>query len=136
MSVIVTKLPNEPIVIADVQGRMDVESIRNIFAQTAVLCHEDGGQIYQIASFLDVDASIKDAARVLVEASRGAPGSALDPKVRAVLVAGHNRVRLLFDLMRQKEFGGVEVPVFDTLDAALAYVREQINQNGQQAAAM
>jgi hypothetical protein len=136
MSVMVTRLPNEPILIADVHGRMDVEAVRNLFAQTAAFCNEVNDTVYQIASFLNVDASINDAARVLVEASRGARGSALDPQVKAVMVAGHNRVRLLIDLMRQKEFGGAEVPVFDTVDAALAFVREQIQQKGQQAAAM
>ncbi len=126
MPVRVTRLPGEPIIVAEVRDRMDVESIRSIFSETVALASDVDGYVYRIVDFLNAQASIRDMANALVESSKRAPGSTIDPRVKPVMVAGHNRIRFLFDAMRRKEFGGIEVPVFDTMDEALTYVRQQL----------
>jgi chromosome condensin MukBEF ATPase and DNA-binding subunit MukB len=129
MPVTVTRLPDEPIILAHIYDRMDLATIRSMFEQTAALAQEIEGPLFRITNFRDVDVSIREMANALVEANRCAPGSTRDPRVTPIMVAGRNRVRLLFDAMKRKEFGGREVLVFDTLDEALSYARSQVRQS-------
>ncbi len=130
MPVTVTRLPDEPIVLAQVYDRMDLATVRDLYDQTALCIDGMEGPIYHISCFVDVDASIRDLALALVESSRRRQGSVRDPRLTPIMVAGHNRLRLLSDAMREKEFGGLDVPVFDTLDEALSYARSLIVSRG------
>jgi len=126
MSVSVTRLPEEPILVARVTDRMNLLSIRTLFQESAALCAGLPCMVYRVIDVLEADASINDLARVLVEAKRGARGSMLDPQIVSVLVARPNRLRFIADLLARKEFGGLDVPVFDSLDEALVYLRANI----------
>jgi hypothetical protein len=134
MAVKVTRLPNEPIILAHLYERLDLPTIRAMFEQTAAYCQEIDGPLYRITNFQDVDASIREMATALVEANRSYPGSSRDPNVRPIMVAGRNRIRFLFDTMRRKEFGAHQVPVFDTMDEALDYARTLIHGSASPAA--
>ncbi len=123
MAVRVTRLPGEPIVIATLSGPLDVDAIRTMFVQTAELTQDVDGPIYRIGDFTNADASFKSMARVVTETTRYRPYGTRDPRIKPVLVCGYNRLRFLPNLFRQKEFGGVDMPVFDTVDEALVYVR-------------
>lgn len=126
MAVSVTRLPGEPIVVATLCGPLNVDALRTMFTQTAELTHDLDGPIYRIADFLHADASFKSMARVVTETTRQRPYGTRDPRIRPVLVCGYNRLRFLPDLFRQKAFGGIDMPVFDTVDEALVHVRTQL----------
>lgn len=126
MPVTITRLPNEPIVIVELRERMDLNSVRTMFKQTAEIARDMNQPVYRIANFLNVNVSIREMAAALAEGTKGGPGSPRDRQVPFVMVAGRNRIRFFFEMLRRKEYGGIEVPVFDTMDEALAYVRAQL----------
>ncbi len=125
MGICVTRLPEEPIIIATLCGPLNVDVVRTVFTQTAELAQDVNGPIYRISDFLNADASFKSLVGVITETTRLRPYGTRDPRIHPVLVCGYNRLRFLPELLCRKEFGSVKVPIFDTLDEALIYARSQ-----------
>jgi hypothetical protein len=123
MPVTITCMPDEPIVIAEFQGRMDLASVRHMFQESARFADTLNRQIYRIVNYLNAEASFRDMASALAEGTKGGSGSPRDPRLLEVMVAGHNRIRFLLDILRRKEYGGIDVPVFDTMDEGFAFAR-------------
>ena len=126
MPVTMICMPDEPLVIAEFHGRMDLESVRIMFQESARFAQMLNRRVYRIVDYLDAEASFRDMATALAEGKKGGPGSPRDPRIREVMVAGRNRIRFLLDILRRKEYGSIEVPVYDTMDEALASVHAQL----------
>jgi hypothetical protein len=125
MPVTITCLPDEPIVVAEFHGRMDLNSIRLMFQESARFADLLNQKIYRIVNYLNADASFRDMAAALAEAKKGGAGSPRDPRLFEVMVARRNRIRYLLDVLSRKEYGSIDVPVFDTMDDGFAFVRAQ-----------
>ena len=123
MPVTITRVPDEPIVVAHLYDRLDRATVRCMFEATAAIACECDGPVVRVENFHDVDVTFRQMATALVEANRLLPGSGRDPRVQSVVVAGRNRVRLLVNAMGRIEFGSRVVPVFDTLEEGLAHAR-------------
>jgi hypothetical protein len=128
MPVTMIYLPDEPIVIAEFHGRMDLESVRIMFHESARFAEILNHGVYRIVNYLDAQASFRDMATALAEGNKGGPGSPRDSRITEVMVAGRNRIRFLLDILSRKEYGSIEVPVFDTMDEALSFVRAQLHE--------
>jgi hypothetical protein len=59
------------------------------------------------------------------EAALGGAGTAADPRTRHVLVGGHELLQLTADALKQEQYGQRNVPLFMTIDEALAYIKAQ-----------
>ena len=126
MSVSVTRLPEEPIIVVRVTEQLNLLSIRTLVRESADLCAGMSSTVYRVIDVFDADASINELARALVEAKGRTRGSVLDSQIVSVLVARPNRMRFIADLLARKEFGGLDMPVYDSLDEALASLRADI----------
>ena len=132
MPATVEKLPGKPIVIVTYHGHITVDDARAVFAQIAGLLDIYGAPIYRITQ-VDCDsahASFDEVLMLTTLSSRGLRGSATDEDVITVLVGEHLLIDLYVDAMRQEAFGGVQIPLFGTLAAAMDYVQVWIRANG------
>ncbi len=128
----ITRLDSEPIIVititpptnayADAQRKMDdLEAL----VQTM-----DDPVIFRINDYSAVPApTLNDITLVMAEETRTArPGSAADPRIRNVLVGNQPMVRLASEGLKQVQFGSLNVPLFDSYDAALAHVRAELER--------
>lgn len=123
----VSRIPDAPIIVAIFTGEVNAEMVQEMYRRSAVLIHETGVPAWRITDFRKMETTPQDALEVLTHhASRGLPGSTTDPRIRPVIVGDNQWVQLARLTMRQEQFGGVEIPIFDTVDEALRYVRGQI----------
>ena len=125
----VEKIPDKPIAIVTYHGHISVEDTRAVFAQVAGLVDVYGSPFYRLTrvSSSDSDTSFDELMRMTVVSSKGIPGSATDPNVTTIFVGQSMYFDLFVDAMQQDSFGGVEIPMFDTMDEAMAYVEEQLS---------
>jgi hypothetical protein len=129
MSVIVKRLPGEPIMIATCNGVLDVAALHDMFAQTAALMDEADTVIYRIADYHGVTSTFAGLLRDAQEASKaGGEASTTDPRIRPMFVgsdAWQAEARAAFG---QNPFGTVQIPIFGNVDDAIAYARRELKQ--------
>jgi hypothetical protein len=123
-------MPNEPIILATLEGRIDVETMKQVFAQSAALADGMRGRIYRITDVRRVSnaESFTDIIAIVREAAKGMPGSTTDPRIVPMFVGTHQMAKLAADLLRQQQFGGKQVPMFKSVEDALDFVGLQIPQ--------
>lgn len=131
----VHKLPDEPIVIVTNQGILSPEhyDFRKTCAAIAEVldAHQmpyayliSDDRALTVPSFEGFVAVITDA----LQNVRG-PGSPSDPRMRGgAIVADHQGLRLWSDFLGSKDLYNLTMPVFESLDDALAYVRRRVAQ--------
>lgn len=137
MPATVEKLPDLPVALVHYYGHVTVADTRAVFAQVAGLVDTYGAPFYRVTCVNSEDAAVTfdEVMMMTTLSSRGIRGSATDPDVITVLVGEHPLVDLFVEAMREEPFGAVEIPVFTTQAAALAFVRGMIEQGGQTAQA-
>jgi len=127
MPVALVKLPNEPIVIVigDVPVEDHIGPIRSVFAQIDRLATETRTRMYCIADMRHVSALSFSDILIILDELRSAPtGSPRDPRVRTCVVGTHDLLPIAIKKLRQQY--GLELPLFDTLEDALAAIRDEI----------
>lgn len=131
MPATVEKILGTPIVIVTYYGHVSVEDTRAVFAQITGLVDTYGAPIYRITCVAadDADMSFDEVMLMASFSSKGLRGSATDPDVITVLVGEHVLIDLFAEAMQQDAFGGVDIPILDTIDEALLYVHELIHEN-------
>jgi hypothetical protein len=124
MSVIVKRLPGEPIMIATCNGVLDVAALRDMFAQTDALMDASDTVIYRIADYHGVTSTFPDLLHSAQEASKdGAPASTTDPRIRPMFVGSESWQAEARAAFGQNPFGGVQIPIFGCVEDAIAYAR-------------
>jgi len=124
----VIKLPEEPIVIVSVALPIErhLSSLYSIWVQIDRLAREERGPLYEIVDVRNQDVSFSDILVALDELDDHPPGSIADPRIRTVLVGDHPMLAIAVKKLWQRF--SLEIPVFATLDAALDYVRGELNR--------
>ena len=131
MSVQVTKLPNEPIIILTYEGLLDVETVKSAFQQSVELMQNIDGPVYRISDVRAGDADERGFAelfKLIGQLRNGVAGSSADPRIHGVFVGGNQLARLYADFMRQNQFGSRLIPFYQTVDEALEYIHFEINK--------
>ncbi len=82
------------------------------------------GTIYRIIDDTRVKIPFSDMVNVLAADTRGGVGT--NPRIRTVFVGSGKMIELGVKSMKQKQYGGVETPMFASLDEALAYVNAEL----------
>lgn len=131
MPATVEKILGKPIAIVTYYGHVTAEDTRGVFAQVSGLLDTYGAPIYRVTQVNTdlVDMTFDEVMLMTVLASKGTHGSTTDPNVKTVLVGDHPFIDLYADAMRQEVFGGVDIPIYDTLDEALRMVKEMIQSD-------
>jgi hypothetical protein len=128
MAVKVERIPGKPILIATLTGHVTLELIQEMFEQSARLVDEIGGHLYRITDVRDVDTTFSDLVMILAKASsKKQPGSAADPRFSGMLVGSDQWVKTFSENIQQRQYGGLNIPLFDNMEAAMSHVRQQMD---------
>jgi len=123
MSLILTRLPDEPILIVKpaLPVEQHIEVVFSIDAQCARLVAEQGSPLYRIVDLRTADLAYSDILLVLDIAKENRRGALTDPHIRTLLVGRHPLLRIAARKARQEL--GVVIPVFPSIGEALAHIR-------------
>jgi hypothetical protein len=123
MSLIFTRLPGEPIIVVKpaLPVEQNIEHVYTIDARCDQIASELGGPLYRIMDMRFADLAFSDILLFLDLEKEGRPGSLVDPRVRTLMVGHHPLLKIAARKTLQEL--DVTVPVFDSMDEALAYVR-------------
>ena len=129
MAVTFEKLPDEPIVIVTSLGQINVEMMLEIYRRIAEIADQIEPPLYRITDTRQQDTSFADMMGIIKQASRGQPGTTTDPRIRHVFVGRDKFAMLARDAYANNDPNHHAVPVFDTLEEALAYIRLEISRH-------
>jgi hypothetical protein len=123
MTVSVERLPNEPIVIAYLSGKLSVQDILTMFEETIRLTPDVDGRVYRITNVLDVETTFPEMMQIIRESGKGGRGSTSDPNIKAVFVGTNHWIEFTRQAMSQPQHGRVNLHLFTKLEDALDFVR-------------
>jgi len=119
------RLDDEPIVVIDCHAPFDftadIQAANQAIAQ--LLEDELEPPIYRVYDFHEIEMDFGDLVASLAAKTRAGEGSIQDERIRTVMVGTHDLVRMKSESLRQTQYGGVEVPVFDTQEMAIDFCR-------------
>lgn len=124
--VTVVRPTDEPILIATFVGHVDSDMMLEMFRASDALTREGETIIYRISDCREANTHFADMMRIVSEAGRGLPGSSTDPRFHPVLVGTQAMVKLVADMLKQQKNGGLQVPIFHTIDDALEAIHLQM----------
>lgn len=123
----IQQVPGEPVIITTLCDDFDPQRHYSLLWQTlGELLDGKPGPIYRIIDLRQANLTFSALVMGLAEETRsGHPGSASDPRMRGIIVATQELAELIARSFQQEHYGGraAPVPLFGTLDEALAYVR-------------
>jgi hypothetical protein len=126
MSFKATRLPNEPIIVVEMDDTFkSIDETPKTFVSVDTLIGTDQS-VFLIYWITLTKIPFTDIVPALAEQTRKIPGSASDPRVKKVIVVGdHPMIKLSSGFLKQAQYGKIEIAVFSTLDEALAFARSQ-----------
>lgn len=127
MSIEVIKLENEPIVIATLIGKITAEDLADLYNQTMPYLDEETPYLYRISDVRQATSSFPEMSKITVEA-REKIGAVSDSRIRKLVMVGSDQwIEMYREAVQRWSYERLEIPVFDTIEEALAYVRELEN---------
>ena len=124
MPVKIEPVPDEPIVIVTFEGHVDLETVRNMFVETAVIFAKFEGNVYRIADIRTADTDFVDIIKMIKAIRDGLPASSIDPRMHGIFVGQKQFARMYADFIKQ--MGGAPIPIFATMEDALEYAHLQL----------
>lgn len=127
MPAIIQKVKGKPIVIVTYKGRITFEDAQSAFQKVAQLLDTHAKPLYRVVCFdTDIVITFDEVMMMATFSSRFIRGTATDVDVISVLCGQHPLLDIYADAMRQEAFGGIEMPIFDTLEEAILHVQDWI----------
>jgi hypothetical protein len=126
MPVTLERVPNEPVVIATLQGFVNIDTIKEMYSRSTDLARDIAGPWYRLTDVTNISTSFMEVLKVVREASRGLPGTSSDPNVTVVLVGTNEMAKLVADMLKQPQYGALAIPIFKCMEDALDYVHIDI----------
>ena len=125
MTVSVTRVGTEPILLVTASGYLSTADVGHLFEQSLALIGADEGIFYRITHMDSMTLSFTDLPAMLSLMTSAVRGSTSDPQIRTLLVGTTFHAPMLRDTLAQQ--GVTHVMAFESLDAALTYARAQID---------
>lgn len=129
MSFSIEKLPDEPIVICTLDKDFRGAEYNGFLSELGKLLEGEPGPVYRITYSLAITPLIfSDIVTMLGEETKsGKPGTITDPRIRMIIVSAASDAQFPIDSVKQDQYGAFDVPLFATVDEALAYARAELN---------
>lgn len=124
MSVTLRRIPDEPILIATIKGEVNRKSTLKVYELTEPYLDRIEGTIYRITDVSEVTTSFADMLWVVHNASKAGAASSSDPRIRVTLVGTTAWTIFFRDVLERQS--NVQIAVFDSIDDALAAIRQEI----------
>jgi len=127
MAASVRKLSDEPIAIIhiEVPGDRNLASLRAVEVQVNQIVRETGDPLYCVLDGRSLEPSYSDVLLWLDDHQQAYPSPITNPHIRLVVVGTHPMLATAVQKVRQ--FFKTDVPLFTTLDEALAFIRGEID---------
>jgi len=127
MKVTAKRLPNEPILIIKlykdyVVGRDTAEMLSTVNGQIGA----DESGLYSIYDLTEMKMTFGDLVMALSNQAQKAPGAMADPRVTTVIVGSSELVKFGAQAFQQEQYGNLKFPLYESVDEALKYAREQL----------
>jgi hypothetical protein len=126
MPVTVERLPEQPIIVAKFSGHIIADDVREVFTRSLTMITPEDKLIYRVSSLEEADSSFVDAFQSVQAGATEQPGTTKDSRFRVILVGRSRWTQMFVQFMAQKQFGGVVIPCFPTMDKALEYIEAEI----------
>lgn len=128
MAATVRQLENEPILIVIHEGFLDVPAAAAVTAQVARILEASSVPLYGIIDLRAATTDMPTLLHLLAYERRGARGMiSYDPE-RIVLVGGHPLLRIYRRLLQREPLVGRYIPIYSTLEDAIAAQRARIRE--------
>lgn len=126
MSVTVEQLPEEKnIVVATYGNPFSADDVAITMTETTQYYDPAGPTLYSISDASQLDLSFSDLVMALAGATRTDGWKVGAPNSVTIFVGSNELVRMGREALKQQQYGAVEVELFESLDAALDWVRSQ-----------
>jgi hypothetical protein len=113
-----------PILIMNAEGHFSIQDAREMFVRSAEFKKEIGGHMYRISDFSAAESTFTEVLGILRLASNmDLPGSTADPDVSVIVVGDNKWAKMATELLKQPQFHGLNIPIFDTQQEAIQYAR-------------
>lgn len=120
---------DDGIVLVDYLNPFDfVEDIRAAQREVAALADQANGTLYRIIDAHHIEITFSDLVFALNEKARDTPGSIRDPRIRTVIIGTHELVKLKAESLKQEQYGSLNMPFFESLEEARAYIRQLMQE--------
>jgi hypothetical protein len=120
------RLEGEPIIHVTLKGHLTIEEVTEVYRRTDEMRKDMPKHIYRIADVSEVSTSFTEMMQILKQATSHSGSTSSDYSITIVFVGTNHWAKLFTDAMRQGAFGGREIPIFESVDAAITYVRAEI----------
>ena len=101
MPVKIEPVTDEPIIVVTFEGHIDLETLRNMFVETAVIFAKFEGSVYRIADIRTADTDFVDIIKMIKAIRDGLPASSIDPRVHGIFVGQKQFARMYADFIKQ-----------------------------------
>lgn len=123
------RLNDEPIVIFTFDGILDQNLFKQVIAENARYIEEIQSPIYIIADVHAMESNFMEMLRIIAEADQEGPGSAHDPNIRMLIMAGSSGIVKLYRDTMQRRGASFGITIFETLDEAIQVARTQVKMD-------
>lgn len=131
MKFTVERLPNEPILIVTIGKDYQVgKDSPDIFRAVDSKIGKDESGLYSIYDLREMKMTFGDLVIALSNQSQKAPGAMADPRASAVIVGSSEMVKLGAQAFQQEQYGNLKFPLYESVEDALKYAREQVLKGG------
>ncbi len=122
MTVEISQLPNEPIVVATIYEPIDM----SVDPQTNrdrcnTIAQQTDGPLYRITDFSNFSLTFSQLVVGLVEDIKFS-----EANIVHLIVGSGEMMQMQLDAIRQEQYGAHDVQLFASVDDAIAYARDQI----------
>lgn len=125
----ISRLPDEPIMVVQLEGHVSLEDAFTIFEETTRAFEGHTGRIYRITDATLATSSFHDMLAIIQEAGKKYPASTTDPNLTALLVGNNQWVKMVQEGLRQEQFGATSIHIFPSYEEALEFARVMIESN-------
>ncbi len=128
MSIEITLLADLPVICVVFHEALTLEGVQYVFQKSTELTQGMPAPIYRISDIRKAQTSFAEMLKILQAARGGRAGSPTDPRIRQLFVGSNQWINMARNVMEQPQFGGVQIPIFASMDDAIAYVRADLNR--------
>jgi hypothetical protein len=125
MTLAVEKLAGEPVVIITIAGFINLETLHDLLNRSHGLESAAYSYWYRIFDVTNSSSSFTEVLRMVGQFSQDMK-QGQDAHITTVLVGANEMEKLMINMLKQPQHGGVLLPVFRSKDDALHYIRLEI----------
>lgn len=125
MPITIEMLPNEPIIIARLQGRITAEDAADYVRMCVDLVANNSANYFRIHEVTDAEIAISDMLPISTYMGANLPASLRDSRFQEIFVGNSQTSRMYADILCKQALDGTQLPFFNKLDDALAFVSGQ-----------